>query len=344
MPSKLIRIGRKGIYYFTYWQAGKQVKYCTHTNDRLDADRQRNDKAQELNANKSHGIRPQTSWKQFTEEYLAYSKANKRPRTLERDKMTISTFGKVFPINRFSEFTYSVLEQFKAKRKEAGVKESTINRELNTLKNMGKIAVNFRYCDRNPVSEVKRYYEEHTGRDRYLSAEEAVRLMAGIHAIQLKTVCLFGLLAGTRIGEALHMTWADIDFTGNKIYFTAKNGWKPKTKIKQVIPLNKELKEYLIKLTRRGDYICAYESGEVMSENVASALISRRMKELGIKNATSHTLRHTCLSWLAASGASWLSVIKMARHTNPKMTMRYAHLSPEFQSAEIDKLPLVLTK
>lgn len=341
MPSKLIPRGKKGVYYFRYCQNGKQRWFCTHTNVRIDAERQRQDKVSELISNKSHGIRHNSSWDSFVNEYLAYSAANKRPRSVERDRMTINTFNKLFPLRYFSEYTYSILEQFKAKRKEAGVKESSINRELNTLKNMGKLAVRLKHCSQDPVKDVKRYYDEQGKRDRFLSREEAVRLIGGIQAVQLKTVCVFGLLAATRLGEALHMTWNDIDFMNNRIYFTEKDGWKPKTKIRQVVPLNTELKSYLLGLKRYGDYVCAYEDGSVMGENVASALISRRAKELDIKNATSHTLRHTCLSWLAQT-APFLTVVRFARHTNPKMTMRYAHLSPEFQSAEINKLPKIL--
>jgi integrase len=42
-----------------------------------------------------------------------------------------------------------------------------------------------------------------------------------------------------------------------------------------------------------------------------------------------HDLRHTAASWLAMGGAGLPAIQKFLRHASLKMTLRYAHLSPD---------------
>ena len=51
-----------------------------------------------------------------------------------------------------------------------------------------------------------------------------------------------------------------------------------------------------------------------------------------------HDLRHTAASYLMMRGASLADVRAVLGHTDIKMTMRYAHLSPEHLRAAVARL------
>ena len=50
--------------------------------------------------------------------------------------------------------------------------------------------------------------------------------------------------------------------------------------------------------------------------------------KVGLKDVRLHDLRHSFASFLVNSGRSLYEVQRLLGHHDPKMTMRYAHLSP----------------
>jgi integrase len=49
-------------------------------------------------------------------------------------------------------------------------------------------------------------------------------------------------------------------------------------------------------------------------------------------------LRHTAASWLVMEGADLYAVGRILGHKTPRMTQRYAHLSPGYMAAAVNKL------
>jgi integrase len=52
------------------------------------------------------------------------------------------------------------------------------------------------------------------------------------------------------------------------------------------------------------------------------------MRDVGIEDATFHTLRHTAAAWMVQDGVSLYEVQHVLGHSTPMMTQRYAHLQP----------------
>ncbi len=87
------------------------------------------------------------------------------------------------------------------------------NRVLALLSKMFSLAVQWEWRADNPAKGIERYDEEK--RERWLNDDELVRLLRVLaeHPNQrAANAVLLQLLTGARIGEALRVEWADIDF------------------------------------------------------------------------------------------------------------------------------------
>ena len=64
----------------------------------------------------------------------------------------------------------------------------------------------------------------------------------------------------------------------------------------------------------------------------------RLFQSLKIEDASFHSLRHTAASWLVMEGCDLYAVRQLLRPQDPRMTQRYAHLSPSYMAAAVSKL------
>jgi integrase len=69
-----------------------------------------------------------------------------------------------------------------------------------------------------------------------------------------------------------------------------------------------------------------------------SVYTKRVFKRLGILDASFHTLRHTAASWLVMEGVDLYAVGQILGHKTPRMTQRYAHLSPSYLAGAVSKM------
>src|SRR5678816_2281076 len=59
----------------------------------------------------------------------------------------------------------------------------------------------------------------------------------------------------------------------------------------------------------------------------------------GIKDFTFHDLRHCFGSHLGMSNTNQKAMMELMGHRDPKMTLRYTHLSVEYKRQAVDSLP-----
>lgn len=131
----------------------------------------------------------------------------------------------------------------------------------------------------------------------------------------------------------MSLKWRDLDFESRIIHLAeSKNGEKAE------IPLNNDAKNALIAVKKQPDspYIFCREDG-VPSVHVRGGL-ERALAKVGIKDFHWHDLRHCYGSHLAMAGVDIYTIMKLMRHKSIKMTMRYAHLSPEYKKNAVELL------
>lgn len=347
MPSLQKRRGKWNIAYYVATPDGKLTKrYKVVSANRSIA----NEALSKWNAQherQKFGLyNPTKPWREFCQQYLDYSRANKARKSVERDEAAIKQFNDIVRITSVSEYTATTLEQYKAARSEKGLKPGSTNRDLNTLKAMGAKLVEWGYLSTNPVKMVRRLKDRGARKLRFLLKEEVAALLGETSGVW-KTAVMISLYTGMREGEVCHVTWDDVDFGKGTITVCGHGEWHPKDSECRTIPLHPDLAEHLSTLRGRAkdglEAILTYHGSRYAStgrvrEQALSTMTRKIMKRAGIQNASFHTLRHTFASHLVMSGVDLYPLSKLLGHSSVVVTEIYAHLRPKHLRDQVLRL------
>jgi len=331
------REGKKGtIWYVDYAQDGRRVRKRLGRSKKL-AQLAASDIDVKLERKELGFAAKDRALSDFIQEYLNYAKGNKASQSYDRDVLTIKHFTDFIKADKLGAVTATRLEAYKTHRREQGVKASTINRELNTIKAMLNKAVAWGALPQNPAKSVQKFKEPRR-QVRYLSKDE-VRTVLKAADERLRPILETFLHTGLRRDELIHLQWADIDLKSRVLSVQSKDDWHPKDYEVRHIPLTARLAQVLQDYPRReGAFIFTNGRGESLDGNVLSRDFRLFFRELGIKNASVHTLRHTFASHLVMNGTDIYTVQKLLGHSSIKTTEIYAHLAPDFLKSAIENL------
>jgi len=109
----------------------------------------------------------------------------------------------------------------------------------------------------------------------------------------------------------------------------------PKNNRERTVPLVAEVSDMLARKERRGPFVFVDEHERSFSPAQLNRELRNACARAGIRSITSHKLRHTFASHLAAAGASMKAIQELLGHSDLKVTMRYAHLSHSSLKATI---------
>ncbi len=134
------------------------------------------------------------------------------------------------------------------------------------------------------------------------------------------------LYTGSRLGEIVGLTWADVDLERNVISIRQEKTGKRKT-----TPISAALRDVLLSLPRGLGTARVFTgpdgSAFAVREAQRAFSVARRLCKLR-PDLTPHSLRHTFASWLAIAGTPLRTIQELLGHADVRMTIRYAHLSP----------------
>lgn len=177
-----------------------------------------------------------------------------------------------------------------------------------------------------------------------LTLKEEKILIDYIENSKYKNIILFCLYQGTRIGEALAITYSDIDFINKKVHITKSKNAKnivtsPKTeKSKRIIPLFNNTLNILSDKEDKCTPIFNFYYDEIQK------YLKNFSKAYNIK-ITSHTLRHTFATRCIEKGINLKQVSKWLGHTNINITNEiYTHINDDFEQNETNKFNEILDK
>lgn len=295
----------------------------------------------------------------FRKYYEVYVQENQRgaKQALARYRYLCTQAGSL-PLSDFTPFK---IAKFQNRRKNEGVKDSTINRDVSAIQAMLEYAVKQGFLAEHPFKGKIKKYPEAWDNPRYLSPEEKTRLRAalqardnssreerkrlnrwrqernrkplpeiGIYSDYLTPLVLTAMLTGLRRGELFNLAWQDIDTRAKTLQVRTK-GVKPgKTR---TVPLNAECRDMLIEwkqlteYSHPGGYVFPNRKGERL-DNINTAF-SNLLKAAEITGFRFNDLRHHYASMLVQEGIQLYAVKELLGHSDFKMTQRYAHLAPD---------------
>ena len=174
-------------------------------------------------------------------------------------------------------------------------------------------------------------------RSRYLTAEEADRLLKGFaseHARLLYGICLF---TGCRKGAAIALTWDRVDFGANRIDFR-EPGKLEHNKRRAIVPMGKKLRAMMLAAykVRTGERVIEW-NGEAARVVRKPFLTARKNAGLG-RDVTPHILRHTAASWLAMGGVPIEQASDLLACDPKTLRTVYRKFDPSYLKGAVDAL------
>ncbi len=270
------------------------------------------------------GVRPEKAaegtitLKELATRYLEWAKGAKSWNTVRRDLHRLRRIIDVLGDYELKDINKSLVAQFLTDLRERGLSPASVNRHLALIKHMMSKAAEWGYIPDNPLRGL-RGYKEPPGRVRFLTPEEAGRLIAECKVPRLRTMVMLALYTGMRAGEIKNLTWDDIDLENRVIRVRVS-----KTKAR-FIPIPDPLLDYLKGLEPK--------RGPVVGEYWYEKSFRAAAKRAGLEDFNFHDLRHTFASWRAMAGVDLRTLAELLGHRTLKMVMRYSHLMPEHLDA-----------
>jgi len=273
----------------------------------------------------------------FTDHYLPY--ATPRKRSWKRDEELYRLrIKKVFGEKKLDAITRQEIQTFHTALLAEGLSPASADHHIKLLRQSLNISISFDMLERNPAAKVPLFNVDNKV-ENYLDDEQLQRLLAVLRSPSSpRSVCqiaLFLLSTGARLNEALSAKWADIDRQTRVWRIPAAVS---KSRKIRVVPLNDSALDVVGQLETEGKFDHLFVNSRISTktgEQVGTGkpyttimkVWSRLRLKAGLPHFRIHDLRHQYASFLVNAGRTLYEVQQVLGHSDPKVTMRYAHLS-----------------
>lgn len=314
MPTYRAKLYR-GSYYAVWSEQGKTKRAALHTTDQQQAKRSLIDFERQREAPQVIG----GTVGDYVQTYLTYKAS--RVRDIVRLRGAWANAEPMFGYLRPDQITPELCEQYAAKRRKLGRGDGTILKEINVIRQ----ALNWS----NVTSARFEAPSAPPPRDRWLTKEEAVRLMDGAKQPHIKLYIMLALATAARRGALLDLTWDRVDLKRGMIDLITPDETNRKKRAKS-IPINDELLPELeaAAAAAQTDYVIEYGGERVL--NIKKGFAAA-VKRAGLVDVTPHDLRHTAAVWMAESGTPFEQIAQYLGHSSSRITYQvYARFSPGY--------------
>jgi integrase len=222
-----------------------------------------------------------------------------------------------------------------------GLSEKSVKNIRTTLQTLLGFGVRWGYLSRMP--ELPDVIVPESGFDWY-QPKEARQLLDASRDQWSRTVMLFALHTGLRMGEQRAIKWTDIDLE-RRIITVRRSAPKwlsiektPKSNRHRRVDITEELANALARFPRESDTVFCNDDGSKLQPGQFHEILWAAQKKAGLRRIKWHELRHSFASILTSAGAPLRVVQSLLGHSTIRMTERYAHLAPGQSGAYINLL------
>ncbi len=280
---------------------------------------------------------------EWIESYQGRTSRGIRPETIDDyrndlERVAIPFFGRT----RLAAIEPRDIKRFAAQLAAQGLKAGSVRNLLAPVRALLATAFEEGLIRSNPAAGIRIFHgvgDLHgVQQTKALTGEE---LRSFLSEIPDEWRLFFAFLAhtGLRIGEAVALTWGDVDF-GRKRVQVRRRLYRgrldaPKSRYgRRAVPLSEGLSQALWRL--RGSpaddlpIFTSSSGGYLDPSNVATRVLKPAAKRAGVPWMGFHTLRHTCATMLFRHGLNAKQVQMWLGHHSPAFTLAtYVHLLPD---------------
>ena len=268
------------------------------------------------------------------------------------------------------EITPHAIEHWRIKRLESGIKPSTINRQLASLKAALSKAVTWGVIPEHPLANMKLLKVDNNPITRFLSDDEEISLRNALDVRDeetrlkresankwrqvrgykqmtaytadespdhLKPMVILTMNTGLRRGELFNLRWSNVDLDHKNLTVAGSYSKTGKTRH---IPLNDEalkvLQQWRTQTGQKIGLVFMGKSGGRLTDIKKSWRAV--LQDAGIENFRWHDLRHHFASRLVMESVDLNTVRELLGHSTITMTLRYAHLAPEHMADAVRRI------
>lgn len=276
---------------------------------------------------------PRMTFDQLCDHYIECHSALKRRR---RDDESIirAHLRPFFGTCSLDEVGHHV-DRFRAARQHLNPK--TLHNQLTLLISMLRVAHDRGWLVRLPKIKKPKISLCDTDFSYLRTVEERDRFLRSAfdEEEQVYTLYTTATFTGMRCGEVAGLRWDCVDFERRLIHVIRSYEGPTKSGKGRFVPILDPLLPVLRawRLKSRGDFVFINRSDKMYTDSsrIFQEVFQRVLQRAGFPRGyiTFHDLRHTFASHWMMGGGGMFDLQKILGHSDPKMTMRYAHLSPE---------------
>jgi integrase len=263
-----------------------------------------------------------------------------------------------------SEITIKKIERWRIAKLQAGLKPTTINRAVNSLRAVLTKATEWDVISQHPLSGLKSLTVDNAPKARYLSTEEETALYEALaardgelkagrargnnyrqargypllpdlenltYADRMAPLVILSLKTGMRRGELFDLEWSSVNLDNRVVTVNAESAKSRRTRH---IPLSATA--FTAINAWRDQYpdaiglvFPADDGGRLDNVRKSWATI---LDKAGISHFRWHDMRHDFASKLVMAGVPLNTVRELCGHSNLNTTLRYAHLASDHKT------------